>query len=133
MDSHGDPSSERERRLEFLAASACHQLTLAGLPARVATWYDPDLAGVKITIDNGDDRSGGVYVSWAPSRDVRAAVMDAVVNGRLDDPTYRYAGATYAAMQPALLAILSAAGFSVELADTEMSPYGVKVIAERVE
>jgi hypothetical protein len=90
-------------------------------------------ADVEIGIDTGGDVAGGVYAERPPGRDVDQAAMDAVKQGRFDDPAIEDMGAICGAMQTAILAILSAGGFTVELGDEEISPYGVRVIAEREE
>ena len=125
-------SPEQQRRLEVLAASVCRRLISAGLPARVETEYEI-IPGVEIGIDTGDDFSGGVYAEWSCGRDVRQASMDALKRGLFDDPAIEDLGAICGAMQTAIFTILSVAGFAVELGDTEIAPYGVRVLAEPTE
>ncbi len=122
-------SASQQHRLEGLAASACRRLVAAGLPARVETNHEI-IAGVEISVDTGDDAGGGVYAEWTCGQDARQAVMDAFEQGQFDGPATDDMGAICGAMQTAIFAILSAAGFAVELVDQEIAPYGVRVTAE---
>jgi len=132
MDTSSRISPEQYQRLEVLAGSACRRLLSAGLPARVETEYKI-IPGVKIGIDNGNDSAGGVYAEWSPGSDTDQAAMEAVKQGRFTDRAIKDSGAICGAMQTAIFTILSVAGFAVELADTEIAPYGVKVVGERAE
>ncbi|MFG1947787.1 hypothetical protein [Nonomuraea sp. NPDC048826] len=118
---------------EQLAQRVRDELAAAGLPV-IAPGLAPELAtGAEVHVDMWNHHFHGeepeVVVSWKVSPQLRSNAMDALRHGRLDDPAIRQSGKVQIAMAGAVIAILSAAGFTALDRDNDMSPFDVQVLA----
>ncbi|MCK2243024.1 MULTISPECIES: hypothetical protein [unclassified Crossiella] len=121
-------SEDRLRALHGLAADVRDTLAEAGLP------MTGDLApglrvGVRVEVDPADDEAGGVWVDWHTHPRLAEAAADCVNERRLDDPVLTRQGEVMEAMQQAMLAILTAAGFQAGDPDHDYRPYELQVTA----
>jgi hypothetical protein len=115
---------------------------------RLAHWVRDDLAcagltitpglgidyriGAEVVIDEGDDSTGGVWVSWHAHPHLRIAAVQLVAKHRHEaahDPIVKHAGAVSQAMCDAMLAILISLGYRAIPSDDSLRPYALKVIS----
>ncbi|MFC5664944.1 hypothetical protein ACFP3U_18380 [Kitasatospora misakiensis] len=118
---------------ERLAQRVRDELAAAGLPL-VTPGLSPALAvgaEVRAVMWNhhfhGEDPE--VVVSWKVSPQLRSNAMADARQGRGVTPAIRQFGEVQIAMAAAIIAILSAAGFTVRDHDNDMSPFDVQVLA----
>lgn len=117
---------EAAARLRDVATRARAALGSAGIPAFDSEASSPD-GGASVQVDSGDDAAGGVYVYWVLSRSLTNDINAHIIDKQFTHPTVEYSGVVYGAMRDALLAILSASGFSAELADEDIRPFAVVI------
>ncbi len=111
-----------------LARAVREDLAAAGLP--VAADELAVAAGARVYVDELDD--GGVFVDWDVHFALSSAAKDALSEGKQDiDPAIALAGAAARAMQDAIAAILTAAGYSVVKGANDMAPFQLLVIERR--
>ncbi|MCO1578914.1 hypothetical protein M8C13_24470 [Crossiella sp. SN42] len=121
-------SDARLRELRNLADDVRDTLAEAGLP--ITGDLAPGLrVGVRVEVDPADDEAGGVWVDWHTHPRMANAAADCVNEGRLDDPVLTRQGEVMEAMQQALLAILTSAGFQAGDPDHDYRPYELQVTA----
>ncbi|MGW2938447.1 hypothetical protein ACWDA7_43270 [Streptomyces sp. NPDC001156] len=113
--------------LERLARRVRNELTAAGLPVVVPDLAPELMVGAEVTLAMVDG-NGAVFVSWNTSPQLRRKALDALRHHRLDDPALHHQGAASAAMAAAMIAILTAAGFTARDAENDMSPFDVQVL-----
>jgi hypothetical protein len=120
---------ETMRRRRALAIYLREDLAAAGFPLTPGGLHESALTcGVNVSIDEANDGTGsGVYVEWETHHVLRSASMHAVFSGRSDEPAATYNGAVHSAMEDALFAILTAAGYTVEKGRDEYAPYRLDV------
>ncbi|MFE9446187.1 hypothetical protein ACFYO2_46480 [Streptomyces sp. NPDC006602] len=113
--------------LERLARRVRNELTAAGLPV-VAPDLAPELmVGAEVTVASEAD-NGAVFVSWNASPQLRRKALDALRHRHLNDPALQHQGTVLAAMARATIAILTAAGFTAQDAENDMSPFDVRIL-----
>ncbi|MGW0519451.1 hypothetical protein [Crossiella sp. NPDC003009] len=118
----------RLRELRNLADDVRDTLAEAGLP--ITGDLAPGLrVGVRVEVDPADDEAGGVWVDWHTHPRMATAAADCVNEGRLDDPVLTRQGEVMEAMQQAMLAILTSAGFQARDPDHDYRPYELQVTA----
>jgi hypothetical protein len=117
--------SEASERLRDLADHARVTLIAAGIPAFDSEDSSPR-GGAEIEIDTGDE-VGGVYISWAFSRELTDEISGYLLSNQLPHPTIKYTGKVAAAMRDAIVAILNAAGLSASAAEDDMRTYAVSL------
>lgn len=113
-----------------IAKAVREELAAAGLPlVPDDAGFDPSVAvGAHVYVDTLDDESGGgVFVEWKPHFVLRSAAMEALSEGREDDPSIRLAGTASSAMQDAMAEVLSMAGFTVTKDANDMAPFHLQV------
>ncbi|MFJ2590365.1 hypothetical protein [Streptomyces sp. NPDC087538] len=118
---------------ERLAERVRDELAAAGLPV-VAPGLSLELSvGADVRVDMWNHRFHGeepeVIVSWRVSPQLRSNAMEDARQGRGMTPAIRQSGEVQIAMAAAVIAILSAAGFTARDHDNDMSPFGVQVLA----
>lgn len=118
---------------ERLAQRVRDELAAAGLPV-IAPGLAPELAaGAEVRVDVWNHHFHGgepeVVVHWRVSPRLRSNALEAVRQGRGVTPAIRQSGEVQIAMAGALIAILSAAGFTARDRDNDMSPFDVQVLA----
>ena len=121
--------SEAER----LAQQVRDELTAAGLPL-IAPGLAPELAvGADVRVDAWNHHFHGeeveVVVSWKVSSRLRSNAMEDLRQRRGMTLAIRQSGETQIAMAAAVIAILSAAGFTARDRGNDMSPFDVRVLA----
>ena len=119
---------EKRRQLEDLAEAARQEFLLAGLPAVISSRV-PAVAGVNIWLDHRQDERATVFALWRPSHVLNDASATAVEELRFDDPALIHGGAICESMIAAMLAILVSAGFEVTMAQRELVPYSLDILA----
>jgi hypothetical protein len=118
---------------ERLARRVRDELAAAGLPV-VANDLAPELAvGAEVQIDRLNrvfpDAEPEVVVTWRVGPQLRRNVMeDARQRGGVTG-AIRQSGEVQAAMAGAVIAILSAAGFTAREHENDLSPFDVQVLA----
>ncbi|MER7584317.1 hypothetical protein [Kitasatospora sp. NPDC097691] len=135
MEEMGD---EGERAtFERLAQQVRDELAAAGLPV-VANDLAPELApepavGAEVCIEWLNrvfpDMEPEVVVSWRVGPQLRRNVMEDAMQRRVATAAIRQSGEVEAAMAGAVIAILSAAGFTARDHDNDLSPFEVQVLA----
>lgn len=112
------------------ANSAVQTLQAAGLPTVVATdpLHPPTGPGVVIAIDPGDDAAGGIWAHWECADAVGERAGHDLLTGRHDSPSIAFHGAVVEAMQKAIIAILTASGFTVRASDDDIQPFAIRVV-----
>lgn len=118
--------SEASERLRDLADRARVTLIAAGIPAFDSEDSSPR-GGAEIEVDTGDDEAGGVYISWAFSRELTDEIGGYLLSNQLSHPTIKYTGKVAAAMRDAIVAILNAAGLSARAAEDDIRTYAVSL------
>jgi hypothetical protein len=120
---------ETIKRRMALARGVREDLAAAGFPLTPGHFHEPALTcGVNVSTDEANDGSGsGVYVEWETHNVLRSASMHAVFSGRSDEPSVEYNGTVHSAMEDALFAILTAAGYTVEKGRDEYAPYRLDI------
>ncbi|CAN3977432.1 hypothetical protein [Kitasatospora purpeofusca] len=128
-------ADEESIRAEYegLARRVRNELVAAGLPVIVPE-LSPELAvGAQVRLDMVDYLFHGglpkVLVSWKVSPQLRSNAGEDVRQGRGVTPAVRQCGEVCIAMCGAVVAILSAAGFTAREHDNDMSPFDVLVLA----
>jgi hypothetical protein len=119
--------TEEERSWLGLADQVLMALAEAGLP--MAGDLPPGYrvgVGVEVNADDGEAR--GVWVGWHAHPRLAQAAADCVNEQRFDDPVLTRQGDVMEAMQAALLAILTAAGFQARDPDHDYRPYELQVV-----
>ncbi|WP_067812523.1 hypothetical protein [Actinomadura kijaniata] len=118
------------RARDRLAAHARNALAAAGLPLMPSDLEVTLGSGAEIEVDYGADAAGGVYATWRLHPQLaRAAAYAIGEETGEDDPALLFSGAVAVAMERALGAILTAAGFTVEEADDEYRPFTLRIVA----
>ncbi|MBM9624326.1 hypothetical protein JE024_37825 [Streptomyces zhihengii] len=118
---------------ERLAEQVRDELTAAGLPV-ASPGLAPELAiGAMVRVDAWNHHFHGeeieVVVSWKVSSRLRSNAMRDARQHQGVTPAIRQSGETQIAMAAAVIAILSAAGFTARDHDNDMSPFDVRVLA----
>jgi hypothetical protein len=114
--------AEREARLG-LAEQLRTLLTWAGLPVGEIGEHSCAVVGV----DFSDTESGGVYVEWQASQELRREMMDGFQAGDVPAPVIRQHYEVKLAMRDALLRVLRAAGCAAEPNEDEYSGLNIRV------
>ncbi|GAA2823620.1 hypothetical protein [Crossiella cryophila] len=121
-------TEDQLRVLRRLADDVRDTLAEAGLP--MTGDLSPGLrVGVRVEVDPADDEAGGVWVDWCTHPRMAEAAANCVAEGRVDDPVLTRQGDVQEAMQQALLAILTSAGFQASDPDHDYRPYELQVTA----
>lgn len=115
------------RRL--VAADVVEALTIAGLPAYVATRSDPLLPGAAVEVDRFADEAGGVFVHWKAGDKLMERFAAPLLAGEFDHPAILLNGSIAGAMVQALQVILTVSGIRVEVSEDEYEPYTLRVIS----
>ncbi|MFD7700612.1 hypothetical protein [Streptomyces caelestis] len=118
---------------ERLAQQVRDELAAAGLPV-IAPGLAPEVAvGAEVRVDGWNHHFHGeeveVVVGWKVSSRLRSNAMADARQGRGVTPAIRQSGETQIAMAAAVIAILSAAGFTARDRGNDMSPFDVRVFA----
>ena len=125
------PDHELQDRHQ-LADAVVECLTVAGLPAALATRNGPRITGAGVEVDQFDDaQGGGVFVDWCGSPELAEDSNTAVMAGDFESPAIQLSGAIAGAMADALLSILDASGLRAEVSEDEYRPYSLKVLPKR--
>ncbi len=118
--------SEAAERLRDLADRARVTLIAAGITAFDSGSSSPR-GGAEIEVDTGYDEAGGVYISWAFSRELTDEISGYLLSNQLSHATIQYSGKVRVAMRDAIIAILGAAGFSAGVSEDDMRPLAVSL------
>ena len=111
-----------------IAAAVVEALTIAGLPAYVATRSAPRLPGAEVEVDQFADEAGGVFVHLKASNTLMERFAAPVLAREVDHPAILLNGSIAGAMLEALQVILTASGFRVEVSDDEYRTYSLRVM-----
>ncbi|MGW2014425.1 hypothetical protein [Streptomyces sp. NPDC001927] len=119
--------------LELLAQRVRDELATAGLPV-VEPGLAPEISvGALVTVDTWNHPLHGqdpeVVVSWQVSLHLRNTAIEDLKLGLGVTAAIRQSGEAKVAMAAAVIAILSAAGFTAKDHDNDMSPFDVRVLA----
>ncbi|MEU8779169.1 hypothetical protein [Streptomyces sp. NPDC048606] len=118
---------------ERLAEQVRDELTAAGLPVASPGLAPEPAVGALVRVDAWNHHFHGeeieVVVSWKGSSRLRSNAMRDARQHRGVTPAIRQYGETQMAMAAAVIAILSAAGFTARDHDNDMSPFDVRVLA----
>jgi hypothetical protein len=116
--------SKTAERLRDLADRARVTLIAAGIPAFESGSRTPR-GGAKIEVDTGDDKAGGVYISWTFSQELTDEISGYLLSGHTSHAVIQYSGKIRLAMRDAIIAILVAAGMSASVSKDDMRPLSV--------
>lgn len=119
--------------VERLAQRVRDELAAAGLPL-VMPGLSPELAvGAEVCVDTWNHHFHGgeaeVVVRWKVSSQLRSNAMEDARLRRVVTAAIRQSGEVQSAMASAVIAILSAAGFTARDRDNDLSPFDVRVLA----
>ncbi|GAB3177617.1 hypothetical protein GCM10027259_22770 [Micromonospora palomenae] len=115
----------RPASLADLAESVMRSLRLVGVP----TARDRSDPGAYVYVDESTDESGGVFVEWNLSEELRHAMMQFAAEGDLSSPRLSFIESAQGAMESALRAIVAAAGFKIDTEAVGVHEFAFKVEA----
>jgi len=122
------PSDQTMAAMRRLAGQVHDELLLAGLPSAVG--QHPLVAqGVVVELDIIDDGDPGVGAHWRPHPSLANAATRAAAARDEADGTMRRLGEVDRAMLPAIAALLTTAGFSLDTSDEDWIRTAVRVVA----
>jgi hypothetical protein len=101
-------------------------LIAVGIPA-FDTQSLSSTGGARFEVDAGDDAAGGIYVSWRFSRDLEEELGRYYLRKDFTHPTLKYSGQVRRTMRDAILAVLTAAGFSAQPSKDDMRPLAISI------
>ncbi|MFE2069632.1 hypothetical protein ACFXDH_45955 [Streptomyces sp. NPDC059467] len=88
------------------------QLTAAGLPVQAEYLPVEVGTGVRVDVDYGDDPEGGVHVGWSPGPVIRIGFHRGDIDAEQNTRILHHMIAVHEAMRQAIMAILTAGGFT---------------------
>jgi hypothetical protein len=120
--------SEERAGMETLAWRVRNELAAAGLPVLAPGMDSALIGGAEVSVDDGADAGGGVFVGWSASPRLRACTSRTFGLKLLDDPLLRHSSVVGAAMMQAMMTVLASAGYTVEDANDEYRSHELRVV-----
>ena len=112
-----------------VAAAVVEALTIAVLPAYVATRSDPRRPGAEVEVDQYAEEAGGVFGHWTASDKLLERFAAPLLAGEFDHPAILLNGSIAGAMVEALQVILTAIGFRVGISEDEYETDTLRILS----